>query len=148
MSHLSVPTMMQCLVCRGRIDAMAPYPQVCNDCRSKGERSLVAALHHDVDRLANTWGKLVTPELEPRFAKMLEAASELDLPMTVHRRTDVMAKFGQRVAKTIEQADPFAALVKAWWMHRIRKGDLRALELQLAWAKIQTEGRSAPQSES
>ena len=148
MSHLSVPTMMQCLVCRGRIDAMAPYPQVCNDCRSKGERSLVASLHHDVDRLANAWGKLVTPELEPRFTKMLEAASELDLPMTVHRRADVMAKFGQRVAKTIEQADAFAALVKAWWMHRIRKGDLRALELQLAWAKIQTEGRSAPQSES
>ena len=148
MSHLSVPTMMQCLVCRGRIDAMAPYPQVCNDCRANGERSLVAQLHHDVDRLANTWGKLVTPELEPRFTKMLEAASELDLPMTVHRRADVMAKFGQRVAKTIEQQDPFAALVKAWWMHRIRKGDLRALELQLAWAKIQTEGRSAPQSES
>ena len=145
---LTVPTMMQCLVCRGRIDAMAPYPQVCNDCRAKGERSLVVALHHDVDRLASTWGKLVTPELEPRFAKMLEAASDLDLPMTVHRRTDVMTKFGQRVAKTIEQADPFAALVKAWWMHRIRKGDLRALELQLAWAKIQTEGRSAPQSES
>ena len=145
---LTVPTMMQCVVCRGRIDAMAPYPQVCNDCRSKGERSLVASLHHDVDRLANAWGKLVTPELEPRFTKMLEAASELDLPMTVHRRADVMAKFGQRVAKTIEQADAFAALVKAWWMHRIRKGDLRALELQLAWAKIQTEGRSAPQSES
>ena len=145
---LTVPTMMQCLVCRGRIDAMAPYPQVCNDCRAKGERSLVAALHHDVDRLANAWGTLVTPELEPRFAKMLEAASDLDLPMTVHRRADVMAKFGQRVAKTIEQQDAFAALVKAWWMHRIRKGDLRALELQLAWAKIQTEGRSAPQSES
>ena len=145
---LTVPTMMQCLVCRGRIDAMAPYPQVCNDCRSKGERSLLAALHHDVDRLTKTWGLLVTPELEPRFAKMLEAASELDLPMTVHRRADVMTKFGQRVAKTIEQADPFAALVKAWWMHRIRKGDLRALELQLAWARIQTEGRSAPQSES
>ena len=145
---LTVPTMMQCLVCRGRIDAMAPYPQVCNDCRAKGERSLVVALHHDVDRLASTWGKLVTPELEPRFTKMLEAASELDLPMTVHRRTDVMAKFGQRVAKTIEQADPFAGLVKAWWMHRIRKGDLRALELQLAWAKIQTEGRNAPQGES
>ena len=145
---LTVPTMMQCLVCRGRIDAMAPYPQVCNDCRAKGERSLVVALHHDVDRLASTWGKLVTPELEPRFTKMLEAASELDLPMTVHRRADVMAKFGQRVAKTIEQADPFASLVKAWWMHRIRKGDLRALELQLAWAKIQTEGRNAPQGES
>ena len=145
---LTVPTMMQCLVCRSRIDAMAPYPQVCTDCRSKGERSLLASLHHDVDRLAKTWGQLVTPELEPRFAKMLEAASDLDLPMTVHRRTDVMTKFGQRVAKTIEQADPFAGLVKAWWMHRIRKGDLRALELQLAWAKIQTEGRSAPQSES
>ena len=142
MSHLSVPTMMQCLVCRGRIDAMAPYPQVCNDCRSKGERSLVAQLHHDVDRLANAWGKLVTPELEPRFAKMLEAASDLDLPMTAYRRADAIATFGQRVAKTIEQQDPFAALVKAWWMHRIRKGDLRALELQLAWAKIQTEGRS------
>lgn len=148
MSHLTVPTMMQCLVCRDRIDAMAPYPQVCNACRSKGERSLLASLHHDVDRLANAWGKLVTPELEPRFTKMLEAASELDLPMTVHRRTDVMAKFGQRVAKTIEQQDAFAGLVKAWWMHRIRKGDLRALELQLAWAKIQTEGRSETQSES
>lgn len=148
MSHLSVPTMMQCLVCRGRIDAMAPYPQVCNDCRSKGERSLVAQLHHDVDRLAKTWGRLVTPELEPRFAKMLEAASDLDLPMTVHRRTDVMTKFGQRVAKTIEQQDAFAGLVKAWWMHRIRKDDLRALELQLAWAKIQTEDRSETQSES
>ena len=145
---LTVPTMMQCLVCRSRIDAMAPYPQVCNDCRSKGERSLLASLHHDVDRLAKTWGELVTPELEPRFTKMLEAASDLDLPMTIHRRADVMAKFGQRVAKTIEQQDAFAALVKAWWMHRIRKGDLRALELQLAWAKIQTEGRSAPQSES
>ena len=148
MSHLTVPTMMQCLVCRSRIDAMAPYPQVCNDCRAKGERSLLASLHYDVDRLAKTWGTLVTPELEPRFAKMLEAASELDLPMTVHRRADVMAKFGQRVAKTIEQQDAFAGLVKAWWMHRIRKGDLRALELQLAWAKIQTEGRSAPQSKS
>ena len=148
MSHLSVPTMMQCLVCRGRIDAMAPYPQVCNDCRSKGERSLVASLHHDVDRLANAWGKLVTPELEPRFTKMLEAASDLDLPMTAYRRADAIAKFGQRVAKTIEQQDPFASLVKAWWMHRIRKGDLRALELQLAWAKIQTEGRSETQSES
>ena len=148
MSHLSVPTMMQCLVCRGRIDAMAPYPQVCNDCRAKGERSLVASLHHDVDRLANAWGRLVTPELEPRFTKMLEAASDLDLPMTAYRRADAIAKFGQRVTKTIEQQDAFAALVKAWWMHRIRKGDLRALELQLAWAKIQTEGRSAPQSES
>ena len=145
---LSVPTMMQCLVCRGRIDAMAPYPQVCNDCRSKGERSLVASLHHDVDRLANAWGKLVTPELEPRFTKMLEAASDLDLPMTAYRRADAIAKLGQRVAKTIEQQDPFASLVKAWWMHRIRKGDLRALELQLAWAKIQTEGRSETQSES
>ena len=145
---LTVPTMMQCLVCRSRIDAMAPYPQVCNDCRSKGERSLLASLHHDVDRLAKTWGELVTPELEPRFTKMLEAASDLDLPMTIHRRADVMAKFGQRVAKTIEQQDAFAALVKAWWMHRIRKGDLRALELQLAWAKIHTEGRNAPQSES
>ena len=145
---LSVPTMMQCLVCRGRIDAMSPYPQVCNDCRSKGERSLVASLHHDVDRLANAWSKLVTPELEPRFTKMLEAASELDLPMTAYRRADAIAKFGQRVAKTIEQQDPFASLVKAWWMHRIRKGDLRALELQLAWAKIQTEGRSETQSES
>ena len=145
---LTVPTMMQCLVCRSRIDAMAPYPQVCNDCRAKGERSLLASLHHDVDRLAKTWGQLVTPELEPRFAKMLEAASDLDLPMTIHRRADVMAKFGQRVAKTIEQQDAFAFLVKAWWMHRIRKGDLRSLELQLAWAKIQTEGRNAPQSES
>ena len=145
---LTVPTMMQCLVCRSRIDTMSPYPQVCTDCRSKGERSLLASLHHDVDRLAKTWGRLVTPELEPRFAKMLEAASDLDLPMAKHRRDDAMAKFGQRVAKTIEQADPFASLVKAWWMHRIRKGDLRSLELQLAWAKIQTEGRSAPQSES
>jgi hypothetical protein len=145
---LTVPTMMQCLVCRGRIDAMAPYPQVCNDCRAKGERSLLASLHHDVDRLAKTWGKLVTPELEPRFTKMLEAASDLDLPMTVHRRADVIATFRQRVAKTIEQQDAFASLVKAWWMHRIRKDDLRILELQLAWAKIQTEGRSAPQSES
>ena len=145
---LTVPTMMQCLVCRSRIDAMSPYPQVCTDCRSKGERSLLASLHHDVDRLAKTWGPLVTPELEPRFTKMLEAASELDLPMTVHRRADAMTKFGQRVAKTIEQQGAFAFLVKAWWMHRIRKGDLRALELQLAWAKIQTEGRSAPQSES
>lgn len=145
---LTVPTMMQCLVCRSRIDAMSPYPQVCVACRAKGERSLLASLHHDVDRLAKTWGPLVTPELEPRFAKMLEAASELDLPMTVHRRADVIAKFGQRVAKTIEQQDGFASLVKAWWMHRIRKGDLRALELQLAWAKIQTEGRSETQSES
>ena len=108
----------------------------------------MASLHHDVDRLANAWGKLVTPELEPRFTKMLEAASELDLPMTAYRRADAMTKFAQRVTKTIEQADPFAGLVKAWWLHRIRKGDLRALELQLAWAKIQTEGRSAPQSES
>lgn len=148
MSHLTVPTMMQCVVCRDRIDAMAPYPQVCNACRSKGERSLLATLHHDVDRLANAWGKLVTPELEPRFTKMLEAAADLDMPMTRFRRDEMMTKFGQRVIKTIEQADPFAALVKAWWMHRIRKGDLRSLELQLAWAKIQTEGRSETQSES
>lgn len=145
---LTAPTMMQCLVCRGRIDAKTPHPQLCLVCRSKGERSLLASLHHDVDRLAHTWGKLVTPELEPRFAKVLEAASDLDLPMTRFRRDDAVTKFGQRVAKTIEQQDAFAALVKAWWMHRIRKDDLRALELQLAWAKIQTEASDAPQSQS
>lgn len=145
---LTAPTMMQCLVCRGRIDAMTPHPQLCLVCRSKGERSLLTAMHHDVDRLAKAWGKLVTPELEPRFTKMLEAASDLDLPMTRFRRDDAIAKFGQRVIKTIEHGDHFAGLVKAWWMHRIRKDDLRSLELQLAWAKIQTEGRSAPQSKS
>jgi len=140
--------MMQCLVCRGRIDAKTPHPQLCLVCRSKGERCLVATLHQDVDRLAHTWGKLVTPELEPRFTKMLEAASDLDMPMTRFRRDDAIAKFGQRVIKTIEQQDNFAALVKAWWMHRIRKDDLRSLELQLAWAKIQMANTNARQSES
>ena len=142
---LTVPTMMQCLVCRGRIDAKSPYPQLCLVCRSKGERSLIAALHHDVDRLANAWGRLVTPELEPRFTKMLEAAADLDMPMTRFRRDEMMTKFGQRVIKTIEHGDHFAGLVKTWWAHRIRKDDLRSLELQLAWAKIQTEESDAPQ---
>jgi len=137
MKFLTVPTMMQCLVCRDRIDAKAPYPQLCDACRKKPSRSLVAAMHLDVDRLAHTWGKLVTPELEPRFTKMLEAAAELDLPMTAFQRMDAMQKFSVRVVKTIEQGGNFARLVEAWWTHRIRKDDLRSLELQLAWAKIQ-----------
>jgi len=36
-----------------------------------------------------------------------------------------------------EQGGDFAGLVEAWWTHRIRKDDLRSLEVQLAWAKIQ-----------
>jgi hypothetical protein len=58
---------------------------------------------------------------------------------------DAMQKFGVRVVKTIEQGGDFAKLCKAWWQHRIRKDDLRALELQLAWAKIQGDD-NAPQS--
>jgi hypothetical protein len=129
--------MMQCLVCRDRINAKAPYPQLCDACRKKPSRSLVAAMYLEVDRLAHTWGKLVTPELEPRFTKMLEVVSDLDLPMTAFQRMDAMQKFGVRVVKTIEQGGDFARLVEAWWQHRIRKDDLRSLELQLAWAKIQ-----------
>jgi hypothetical protein len=97
----------------------------------------VTALHHDVDRLANTWGKLVTPELEPRFTKMLEVAAELSTLLTPFQRMDAMQKFSVRVVKTIEQGGDFAGLVEAWWTHRIRKDDLRSLEVQLAWAKIQ-----------
>ena len=137
MKFLTVPTMMQCLVCRDRINAKAPYPQLCDGCRKKPSRSLIAAMHTEIDRLAHTWGKLVTPELEPRFTKMLEVVSDLDLPMTPFQRMDAMQKFGVRVVKTIEQGGDFARLVAAWWTHRIRKDDLRSLELQLAWAKIQ-----------
>jgi len=129
--------MMQCLICRDRINAKAPYPQLCDACRAKPSRSLVAAMHLEIDRLIHTWGKLVTPELEPRFTKMLEVASDLDLPMTAFQRMDAMQKFSVRVVKTIEQGGDFARLVEAWWTHRIRKDDLRSLELQLAWAKIQ-----------
>jgi hypothetical protein len=100
-------------------------------------------MHTEVDRLANTWGKLVTPELEPRFTKMLEVASELSMLLTPFQRMDAMQKFSVRVVKTIEQRDDFAGLVEAWWTHRIRKDDLRSLELQLAWAKIQMEGSDA-----
>ena len=137
MEFLTVPTIMQCLVCRGRIDAKAPHPQLCLTCRAKPSRSLVATMHADVDRLAKTWGNLVTPELEPRFVKVLEAASDLDLPMTWYRRAEAQSKFQRRIMGTIELGDDFAKLCKAWWAHRIRKDDLRALELQLAWAKIQ-----------
>jgi hypothetical protein len=137
MKFLTVPTMMQCLVCRDCINAKSPYPQLCDGCRKKPSRSLVAALHTEIDRLANTWGKLVTPELEPRFVKMLAAAAELGLPMTAFQRMDAMQKFGVRVVKTIEQGGDFAGLVEVWWTHRIRKDDLRSLEVQLAWAKIQ-----------
>jgi len=140
MKFLTVPTMMQCLVCRDRINAKSPYPQLCEACRAKGQRSLVTAMHTEVDRLANAWGKLVTPELEPRFTKMLEVASELSMLLTPFQRMDAMQKFGVRVVKTIEQRDDFAGLVEVWWTHRIRKDDLRSLELQLAWAKIQMEG--------
>jgi len=140
MKFLTVPTMMQCLVCRDRINARSPYPQLCEACRVKGQRSLIAAMHTEVDRLAHTWGKLVTPELEPRFTKMLEVASELSMLLTPFQRMDAMQKFSVRVVKTIEQRDAFAGLVEAWWTHRIRKYDLRSLELQLAWAKIQMEG--------
>jgi len=137
MKFLTVPTTMQCLVCRDRINARSPYPQLCDGCRAKPSRSLVAALHTEIDHLANTWGKLVTPELEPRFTKMLEVAAELSTLLTPFQRMDAMQKFGVRVVKTIEQRDDFAVLVEAWWSHRIRKDDLRSLELQLAWAKIQ-----------
>lgn len=146
MKFLTVPTMMQCLVCRDRINARSPYPQLCEACRAKGQRSLVAAMYTEVEYLANTWGKLVTPELEPRFTKMLEVASELNALMSPFQRMDAMQKFGVRVVKTIEQRDDFAGLVEVWWSHRIRKDDLRSLELQLAWAKIQTEASDAPQS--
>ena len=134
---LTVPTTMQCLVCRDRINAKSPYPQLCDGCRAKPSRSLVTALRTEIDHLAHTWGKLVTPELEPRFVKMLEVASELSVLMSPFQRMDAMQKFSVRVIKTIEQRDNFASLVEAWWMHRIRKDDLRSLEVQLAWAKIQ-----------
>ena len=137
MKFLTVPTTMQCLVCRDRINAKSPYPQLCDACRAKPSRSLVAAMHTEVDRLANTWGKLVTPELEPRFVKMLEVASELSVLMSPFQRMDAMQKFSVRVVKTIEQGGDFAGLVEVWWTHRIRKDDLRSLEVQLAWAKIQ-----------
>jgi hypothetical protein len=146
MKFLTVPTMMQCLVCRDRINAKAPHPQLCDACRAKPSRSLIAALHLEVDRLAHTWGKLVTPELEPRFTKMLEVVSDLDLPMTAFQRMDAMQKFGVRVVKTIEQGGDFARLVEAWWIHRIRKDDLRSLELQLAWAKIQGDDNGSTQT--
>jgi hypothetical protein len=94
-------------------------------------------MHTEIDRLANAWGKLVTPELEPRFIKMLEVASELSTLLTPFQRMDAMQKFSVRVVKTIEQGGDFAGLVEAWWTHRIRKDDLRSLEVQLAWAKIQ-----------
>jgi hypothetical protein len=145
MEFLTVPSIMQCLVCRGRIDAMTPYPQLCDACRKKPSRSLVATMYADVDRLAKAWGALVTPALEPRFIKVLEAASDLDLPMTWYRRAEAQAKFQKRIIGTIELGDDFAKLCKAWWQHRIRKDDLRALELQLAWAKIQGDD-NAPQS--
>lgn len=137
MKFLTMPTTMQCLVCRDRINAKSPYPQLCDGCRAKGQQSLVAAMHTEIDRLANTWGKLVTPELEPRFVKMLEVSSELSALMSPFQRMDAMQKFGVRVVKTIEQGGDFAGLVEVWWAHRIRKDDLRSLELQLAWAKIQ-----------
>jgi hypothetical protein len=137
MEFLTVPSIMQCLVCRGRIDAMAPYPQLCLVCRAKPSRSLVATMYADVDRLAKAWGALVTPALEPRFIKVLEAASDLDLPMTWYRRAEAQTKFQKRIMGTIELGDDFAKLCKAWWQHRIRKDDLRALELQFAWARIQ-----------
>jgi len=137
MKVLTVPTMMQCLVCRDRINAKSPYPQLCDGCRAKPSRSLVAAMHTEIDYLANTWGKLVTPELESRFTKMLEVASELSVLMSPFQRMDATQKFGVRVVKTIEQGGDFAGLVEVWWTHRIRKDDLRSLELQLAWAKIQ-----------
>jgi hypothetical protein len=94
-------------------------------------------MYADVDRLAKAWGALVTPALEPRFIKVLEAASDLDLPMTWYRRAEAQAKFQKRIIGTIELGDDFAKLCRAWWQHRIRKDDLRALELQLAWARIQ-----------
>jgi hypothetical protein len=137
MKFLTVPTTMQCLVCRDRINAKAPYPQLCDACRKKPSRSLVATMYADVDRLAKAWGALVTPALEPRFIKVLEAASDLDLPMTWYRRAEAQTKFQKRIMGTIELGDDFAKLCRAWWAHRIRKDDLRALELQLAWAKIQ-----------
>jgi hypothetical protein len=100
-------------------------------------------MHTEIDRLANTWGKLVTPELEPRFTKMLEVASELSMLLTPFQRMDAMQKFSVRVVKTIEQGGDFAGLVEAWWTHRIRKDDLRSLEVQLAWAKIQGDDSDA-----
>ena len=139
MEFLHAPSVNDCVVCRRLIEANAPYPQLCDDCRAKPARTIVAMLYRDVDRLAMAWGKLVTPELEPRFTKMLEAASDLDLPMTWHRKAEVQAKFQQRILATIAQSDNFAQLCKAWWQHRIRKDDLRSLEVQLAWAKIRKE---------
>jgi hypothetical protein len=108
----------------------------------------VAALTASIARLAKAWGAMVTAELEPRFMKMIEAAADLDAPMTPHQREQAVEKFGVRVVKTIEHGDDFAGLVEAWWAHRIRRGDLRALELQLAWVNIQTEGSDATPSKS
>jgi hypothetical protein len=68
---------------------------------------------------------------------MLEVAAELSTLLTPFQRMDAMQKFSVRVVKTIEQGGDFAGLVEAWWTHRIRKDDLRSLEVQLAWAKIQ-----------
>jgi len=106
----------------------------------------LAALRAGVARRAVTWGALVTAEIEPRFVKMIEAASDLDAPMTPYQREQAVEKFGHRVVKTIEHGDNFASLVREWWMHRIRRDDLRSLELQIAWAKIQTEGSDATPS--
>jgi hypothetical protein len=147
MKFHTVPTALECLVCRADVAVLSPYPQLCARCRRNPPLE-VAALTASVDRMAKAWGAMVTTELEPRFMKMIEAASDLDAPMTPHQREEAMTKFGVRVVKTIEHGDDFAGLVEAWWAHRIRRGDLRALELQLAWAKIQTEGSNATPSKS
>ena len=147
MEFLTAPTALQCLVCRADVAVLAPYPQLCARCRRNPPLEL-AALRASIDRMAKTWGSMVTAELEPRFTKMIEAATELTYPMTPHQRSEVMEKFAHRVVKTIEHGDDFAGLVKAWWLHRIRKDDLRAIELQLAWAKIQTGGGDATPSKS
>ena len=129
----------KCIHCKALLPPRGAYPQLCSDCKVLGEKHLVLTMTADVARLAKAWGRLVTPELDPRFVTMLTAASDLDLPMTMRRKVEAYEAFARRVLRTTERGDDFAALVTAWWAHRLRCDDLRMMKMQLAFAKLTEE---------
>ena len=140
MTIRSLPNALQCFVCRGKVDPMHPYPQLC----PVHQADMAAALR-DLEDMADALGDAFTAAMSPayddRMTAVLVAAADLDLPGLHYVKTKRIVEFMKRIEATVAKGDEFARIVEAWWNHRQAKVDAEKLALQIVWHPVGTEVR-------
>jgi succinate dehydrogenase flavin-adding protein (antitoxin of CptAB toxin-antitoxin module) len=124
-----------CIAC-GASAVQPPYPQLCMTCRAHGISWVLRRINAECDTLSQQWGSAVAALSETeqaRFAKLLEARSDLDLPATYRARQEASTAFWKRVAATIAKGDAFGDAVAMWKRHQDRDADRLTLRIQQAW---------------